>query len=219
MIQRWLYLISFAALLLCAGCCCHSRNLSAWGHSPQTAVPLDSPTLNPQLDPLSNTPPPSNPPNLSDAYGNVVFTLDGDRKSPTGWSYLHDDLADLWPEIKQDYRNYYSWDNFEMLLAGFGTAALIANSQSDRELREQYQEHVRGPTGNNFSAWCKEFGNGGMMIPVMAAGWLGGDMLYDWPAGSFIGQWGERSMRSLLVGAAHAAHAMGDWRCATCPRR
>ncbi len=88
-----------------------------------------------------------------------------------------------------------------MLAAGFGTAALIANSQSDRELREQYQEHVRGPTGNNFSAWCKEFGNGGMMIPVMAAGWLGGDMLYDWPAGSVIGEWGERSLRSLLVGA------------------
>ncbi len=210
MIQRWLHLISFAALAVCAVGCCHARNLSGWGHSPQTAVPVDasgpitflppSDASSPSNPPPCKTPPPCNPANLCSPDGSVQFTI-ADDDQPTTRLHFKDDMSDLWPAIKQDYRNYYSCENLEMLGAAFGVAAVIANSQCDRELREQYQQHVRGPTGDHFAVWCKDFGNGALMIPAMAAGWLGGDIMYDWPVGNALGEWGERSMRSMFVGA------------------
>ena len=47
-----------------------------------------------------------------------MATLHADRRS-----HFHDDMSEVWPDIKQDYRNYYCWENFGMLVAGFGVGA------------------------------------------------------------------------------------------------
>ena len=162
--------------------------------SPPSSPPCDAP-------PPCN-PPPCNPPNLCTPDGNVQFSIADDDQPTTTWSHFHDDISDLWPEIKQDYRNYYCWENLGMLAAGFrrcgadgqlakrsGTARTISRTRT-RTLRQSIS-----PPG------AKNLAMAPSMIPVMAAGWIGGDIMYDWPAGSVIGEWGERSMRSLLVGA------------------
>ncbi len=122
--------------------------------------------------------------------------LGGDLSSPPTHSHFRDNISDIWPEIKQDYRNYYSWDNFGMLVAGFSVGAVFANTNIDQTLRNEYQDHVRSAGSDQFAHWAKEFGTGGVMLPAMAAGWLTGEVFYESPLGGAIGEWGDRSLRS-----------------------
>lgn len=199
MIQRRQYLIPLAALVICAGCC-HARNLSHWGHTPQTAVPVDSSTIYLPPAPPLDVPPPCNPAYFASPSGDALFSTDGDHSSASGSSHFHDDLAEVWPNIKQDYRNYYSWENFGMLVAGFSVGAVFANTNIDTVLRDEYQNHVRSSGTDNFAKVCKDFGTGGYMFPAMAAGWLTGELFQNSPCAGAIGEWGERSLRSAFVG-------------------
>lgn len=110
-------------------------------------------------------------------------------------------MAEVWPNIKQDYRNYYSWENFGMLVAGFSVGAVFANSNIDSALRDEYQNHARSPGTDNFAKVCKDFGTGGQMLPAMAAGWLAGEIFPDSACGDALGEWGGRSLRAAFVGA------------------
>ncbi len=147
-------------------------------------------------------PPPCNPTNTCSADGGLPGSFGDDLLAPRPSSHFHNDVAEIWPEIKQDYRNYYSWENFGMLVAGFSVGAAFANTNIDQTLRNEYQDHVRSSGSDQFAPWAKEFGTGGVMLPAMAAGWLAGEALYEWPVGEAIGDWGDRSLRSAAVGAA-----------------
>lgn len=111
-----------------------------------------------------------------------------------------EDLGCGWQRIKQDYRNYYSWNSLGMLGVGIGLGAIAANTNIDYDIRDDYQDDVRDGTGDDFARWAKVFGEGQYVIAGAAAAWLAGEALYDRPAGDVVGEWGGRTMRSLFVG-------------------
>jgi len=122
-------------------------------------------------------------------------------EEPYTWRrHLGDDWHALWPEIKQDYRNYYSWRNAAWLAAGFGLGAALANTDVDQHIRDWYQDNVRSSGTDDFAHIAKGFGNGEYVIGMMTAGWLAGEMAYDTPCGDALSQWGLRGLRSAIVG-------------------
>jgi hypothetical protein len=122
-------------------------------------------------------------------------------EEPYTWRrHLREDCHALWPEIKQDYKNYYSWHNGLLLASGFGVGAALANSNADQDIRNWYQDHVRSSGSDDFAHIAKKFGNGGYVVGMMGAGWLTGEMFYDTTAGDALSQWGLRGLRSAIVG-------------------
>ncbi|HEY2759592.1 MAG TPA: GlsB/YeaQ/YmgE family stress response membrane protein, partial [Pirellulales bacterium] len=131
---------------------------------------------------------------------NFANNLDPDE-SMTRSQHFREDLKCLWPEIKGDYANYYSWRNAAMLAVGFGIAAPLANTDVDQKIRDWYQTDVRSSTSDNIAKVAKGFGTGAYVIPGIVAGWLAGEMFYDTTPGNWLDQWGNRTIRAGLVGA------------------
>lgn len=131
---------------------------------------------------------------------NFASTLEPPDEPMTRGEHFRNDLHCMWPEIKQDYRNYYSWHNAELLALGFGIAAPLANTDVDQKIRDWYQTDVRSGPTDQFAAVAKGFGTGGYVIPGIVAVWLTGEMCYDTPCGDMMSQWGQRTMRAAFVG-------------------
>jgi hypothetical protein len=108
----------------------------------------------------------------------------------------------LWGEIKTDDANFYSYQNLLVLNAGVGVGAVLANTSFDgrtfdQRPRDDYQDHI---SNRKFFHEFKTFGNGYVVIPVIAASTLAEEVWPDTVIGDTVGQWGERSVRALLVG-------------------
>jgi hypothetical protein len=125
-------------------------------------------------------------------------------EEPSRWAVIRhrfpDEVRGGWQHLKQDYRNFYSWDGLGMFVVGFGLGAAVANTNADREIQEWYQDDVRSNLSNDFARWGKIFGEGWFVVAVSGTGWAAGEVFYDRPVGSVLGEWGGRSLRSLGVG-------------------
>ena len=131
---------------------------------------------------------------------NFASTLEPPDEPMSRGQHFRNDLHCLWPEIKQDYANYYSWHNAAWLAVGFGIAAPLANTDVDQKIRDWYQTDVRSADTDKFAKIAKGFGTGGYVIPGVVAVWLTGEMFYDTPCGDALSQWGLRTMRAAAVG-------------------
>ncbi|MDZ7723470.1 MAG: phosphatase PAP2 family protein [candidate division KSB1 bacterium] len=112
----------------------------------------------------------------------------------TGKGYASD-----W-DIKSDYSQYYSVNTLRRAAPLFGLAAAGAHSGLDMQIRHGYQS-LRGPSGDQVSSWCKQPGEGKLLIPaalLTASLQLFSD---DESILSPVTQWGQRVTRSYLVGA------------------
>jgi hypothetical protein len=106
--------------------------------------------------------------------------------------------------VRNDYRNYYSWPTAGYMLAGFGVAAGVANSDLDGEFQYWYQMKIRNAQADHLANFWMPFGEGQYTIPLAAGlallndtGWLD-----NTPVAHEIGVWGDRVARAYLVGAA-----------------
>ncbi|KLU07782.1 putative signal peptide and transmembrane protein [Rhodopirellula islandica] len=114
------------------------------------------------------------------------------------------DRSSLWQRIQLDHQNYYDLETFRFLTGGFFLGAAVANTQLDDQLHRHFQTSVRGATSDDWSEFLhadKELGNGLYSLPVFATAWAAGEYFEDSPMLVTTGRWGERSMRSFLVGA------------------
>lgn len=110
----------------------------------------------------------------------------------------------LWDRVVADHQNFYDVDSLKLLAGGFLVGAAIANTQLDQELYDHFQVSVRGASSDDWSDFLhadKEFGNGRYTLPVFAAAWAAGEYFDQSPILVTTGRWGERSLRSFLVGA------------------
>jgi hypothetical protein len=87
-----------------------------------------------------------------------------------------------------------------MLAVGFGIGAVAANTNIDYDIRDHYQGDARSNTTDDFARWAKMFGEGQYIVAGALTGLVVGDVFYDRPAGNVVGEWGGRTIRSLLVG-------------------
>jgi hypothetical protein len=106
--------------------------------------------------------------------------------------------------IVTDHGQFYSRSSLGMMLVGLGAGAALANSNADDWITNDfYQETIRNAsTDEYFEAIhnMKVFGEGKYALPIYAVA-AGGGWLFDeteWL--NAPGEWGERSLRSVLVG-------------------
>ena len=106
--------------------------------------------------------------------------------------------------IFDDHRNYYNIESFKLLTGGFLIGGAVANTQLDQEIQDHFQTSVRGATSDDWFEGLhgsKELGNGLYTLPVFAIAWAAGESFDESPTLVTTGRWGERSLRSFLVGA------------------
>lgn len=109
----------------------------------------------------------------------------------------------LCSRVVNDHRQFYSPESLTWLGGGLAVGAAIANASSDQGIYTHFQTSVRGATSDEWSETLhanKELGNGIYTLPVMATVWAAGECFDAYPAASAFGHWGERSLRSFLVG-------------------
>jgi hypothetical protein len=110
----------------------------------------------------------------------------------------------VFERIGSDHRNFYSLDSMIGLSYGLVGGALMANTNFDQTVQAHFQSSVRNASSDewfDFLGAHKELGNGYRTIPVFAAAWAVGSLFEGNPAADNVGEWGERSFRSILVGA------------------
>ncbi|MBI4586536.1 MAG: hypothetical protein HY717_21205 [Planctomycetes bacterium] len=105
-----------------------------------------------------------------------------------------------WRAIWEDHKNFYSPYNLENMLLGMALAAPVANTSADRDLREQYQLHLRSSATDGAADVFERAGDYFIALPVFAGATLAGAAAKDTYAGSVLFDWGQRSLRSMAVG-------------------
>ncbi|HUT89984.1 MAG TPA: phosphatase PAP2 family protein [Thermoguttaceae bacterium] len=147
----------------------------------------------------------------------ITLPLQSEALSPAGEEALdvvgenYLSLDDIPPDgdeslllrIGHDHLNYYSTRSVLLLGAGFGAASLMAHTSLDEDVyaevhwsvwhggHRDWRERLR-PT--------KCLGDGRFALPVFAGAWLAGELLEEAPFADVVGDWGERSLRTVLVG-------------------
>ena len=119
-----------------------------------------------------------------------------------------EDEKSAWPSltengtvILQDYRNFYSGKNLGMMGLGLGIGGILANTNADRVVDEWYQDSVRSGFTDDLSENAEYMGRALVAAPLFAGAVIVGRLMKEkTEAGSKIQQWGENSLRSLLVG-------------------
>ena len=110
-------------------------------------------------------------------------------------------LTEAGSTVLQDYKNFYSGKNLGMMGLGLGAAGIAANTSADREVEEWYQESVRSEFTDDLTEGVKYMGSALVAVPLFAGAAIVGRLMREKAeAGSGIQQWGENSLRSLLVG-------------------
>jgi hypothetical protein len=110
----------------------------------------------------------------------------------------------LWQRIKSDHAKYYDPYSLTLLAGGFLAGAAVANTQLDQQIQTHFQSSVRDANSDDWFESLhasKEMGNGKYTLPVFAMAWAAGEIFDDSPTLTVTGQWGERSLRSFVVGA------------------
>ncbi|MEM9369428.1 MAG: hypothetical protein AAGD07_25925 [Planctomycetota bacterium] len=110
----------------------------------------------------------------------------------------------LLDRITHDHRQFYSQESLGLLGGGLLVGAAIANTNTDQWIHDRFQRNVRGATSDDWSEILhanKELGNGIYTLPVMAGAWAASSYFDNSPVAVNAGDWGERSIRSFLVGA------------------
>ena len=113
-------------------------------------------------------------------------------------------VGDQWSKICSDHAQFYSLTGLTWLAGGLGAGALMANTSFDEEfLHDTYAENVvLAPTHEYYERFHqpKILGDGWYTVPVFAVAAFSQPLLDKVPCGRLTGEWGERSLRTLLVG-------------------
>jgi hypothetical protein len=98
--------------------------------------------------------------------------------------------------VIHDYKRFYSSERFMRIGIGCGSAALLANTELDRQIQEWYQEDVRSSNTDDFSRTAKLFGEGKYLIPLSLL--LASTKYFDKEAP--VGNWAAYSTRAYIAG-------------------
>lgn len=116
-----------------------------------------------------------------------------------------DMLREQWAGILEDHAQFYSFEGLTWLTLGVGAGAVMANTEFDESfVRDEYKERILRAHTDEYAEAIgqpKFLGNGYYTIPVFAAAAIAGRLADEWPVGNATAEWGDRSLRTFLVGA------------------
>jgi hypothetical protein len=100
-------------------------------------------------------------------------------------------------QVFEDHSNYYSRRTLRLYAMTFGLGSIAANTSIDQHFRNWYQDDI----GNSaFIHSFKYFGEGVIIIPSYFAATVVGGLFDERPVGHWVSEWGQRSLRTVLVG-------------------
>ncbi len=106
----------------------------------------------------------------------------------------------LFDTVKGDFVNYYSFDNLKVLAGSFAIGGILANTNTDRNLQNSYQDNIRSNGSNDFFKFSKNLGETKYVIPIALAAAMAGYFIPESSNVSPIGVWGFKASRAYLVG-------------------
>lgn len=97
--------------------------------------------------------------------------------------------------IRDDYKNFYL-DNSNLLRLGVGAgvAGLFANTSMDADLRDFYQDNIRGNSLDGISKALKLPGSILVTLPALTG-------IYLFSKDTPYGEWAQKSLRAIITGA------------------
>lgn len=134
---------------------------------------------------------------------NLNLMLEETQAEKDFWSHYSEEVRAFCRNVVMDYRNYYSIKNGIRFLIAVGIAAPLANTQADMKIHEWYQDEIRSSGTDDFAAFCKNFGEGRILLPVAGGLTLlafATDENWGW-MDQVVGEYGKNLARSYLVGA------------------
>ena len=156
------------------------------------AAPIDEPIFGAAFQPSGNPLIEPLPP-VADESRDIDLLRGGPRWG-TMWQQAKQN-------VRQDYINYYSWNNLRDLALGFAVASPIANTSLDGGFRDWYQDDVRSKGTDDAARFFKTFGEGQIFIPSFALLAVTGQYFADRPLLGTAGDYSGRVTRAYLVGA------------------
>jgi hypothetical protein len=108
-----------------------------------------------------------------------------------------------WQNVGNDHLHFYSLRGLALVGVGVGVAAAMANTPVDEHINDGYHDYIQsGHSGLSGAVGKTKFmGNGWIIGPVCVSAIALGLTFDEDPAMSIIGDWGQRTARTLLVGA------------------
>jgi hypothetical protein len=167
--------------------------------SPNTGMPrIDQPSEQ-KLYPISDLA------LQSSEYIDIRYVANSAHPDDPGiWERTRDHYGDQIHRLLNDYKNFYWSENLLYVGIAAAMAAPIANTHADQSIRNWYQAGVgqgRSRGLDNTALFVKNFGEYKYAIPayfVLSGGgvlWPDNDVLYT------LGNFGDRGLRALAVGA------------------
>jgi hypothetical protein len=171
------------------------------GHEPfnfgNEALGVEAPLPAIALEPLSKL---SSVEYLPELERSRLSPLEPLRFESAHWAWFASQAND----VVNDYQQFYSPDGMIWLAGGLGVAAVMANTGFDEHfVRDAYLENiVLAPSDELYEQLHepKFLGEGYYTIPVFAIAALAGP-ISDAPVVTRAAEWGQRSLRSIVVGA------------------
>lgn len=125
--------------------------------------------------------------------------VEGERITFTGLA------SEQWQGVVADHKEFYSPESLTWLAAGFSVGAVMANTAfDDHFVRHNYLENVVNISEDDFYEAIHQphfLGDGRYTIPVFAIAAFSEPLIAELPFGDFTSEWGQRSLRTILVGA------------------
>lgn len=103
-----------------------------------------------------------------------------------------------------DQKNFYTSSNFRLVLSAFAIGAATANTPFDESLREVLHDNLVNTPSSEYAEFLHEnrhLGDGYFLLPAYTLLALVGKGLAQTEEAYLIGEWSERNIRGMLVGA------------------
>ncbi|MBI2805444.1 MAG: phosphatase PAP2 family protein [Planctomycetes bacterium] len=123
---------------------------------------------------------------------------------PGLWELFRSGSGEQIHRLWQDTKNFYWSNNVLYVGAAVAVAAPLANTHADQGIRNWYQAGVgqgRSPGLDETAKVFKSFGEYQYAIPAYVALSISGHLFPDYPIVAGFGQFGNRSLRALAIGA------------------
>ena len=142
---------------------------------------------------------------MSSEYMDPRYVVNSQYPDEPGiWERTRDGYGEQFHRLWSDTLNFYWSDNLLSIGLVVGVAAPFANTHADQGIRNWYQRQAgRGQSraADSFADVGKQFGEYKYTIPAYFAMSAGGHLFPDNAMLAPIGEFGDRSLRAMIIGA------------------
>ncbi len=131
----------------------------------------------------------------------LKYEVENDESFLSGVSL---ELNQFGSNVVGDYKSFYTARNMKLLGGAFLIGGITANTPYDYTLREKFQENLLYTPSDDYAEFLHQnryLGDGFFLLPAYAIVTVAGKYLIDDPRAYVVGDWSERTIRGILVGA------------------